>query len=184
MALALASTWTMFLAFGSLACIGPISYTVGMAYQNAFSSGLSYSSQPSAFGFLASVNSIMFIVLGFVIGYPVASASGKISLLLYLLTIWRFSFQIDFYWKQHFNYLQLVGEFSLCSLRKLINYSSHCHCLCICIFTVNVLQGLWRNDLVSLKGACPNCGEEVSSLSKWDNIHINVYICRDWGAHM
>lgn len=42
MALALASTWTMFIAFGSLVCIGPISYTVGMAYQNAFSSGLSY----------------------------------------------------------------------------------------------------------------------------------------------
>jgi len=44
MALALANTWTMFLAFGSLACIGPISYTVGMTYQNAFSSSLSYSS--------------------------------------------------------------------------------------------------------------------------------------------
>lgn len=31
-----------------------------------------------------------------------------------------------------------------------------------CPFTVKVLQGLWRNDLVALKGACPNCGEEVS----------------------
>lgn len=30
------------------------------------------------------------------------------------------------------------------------------------ILTVKVLQGLWRNDLVALKGACPNCGEEVS----------------------
>lgn len=93
MALALASTWTMFLAFGSLACIGPISYIVGMAYQNAFSPGLPYSSQPSAFGIRHR-------------GYPVVSASVK------------------------------------------------------------VLQGLWRNDLMSLKGACPNCGEEVSSLSK------------------
>jgi hypothetical protein len=77
MVLALASTWTVFLAFGSLACLGPISYTVGMAYQNAFDSGLSYRSQTSVFGFLASVNSILFIVLGFVIGYPVASASGN-----------------------------------------------------------------------------------------------------------
>ena len=30
------------------------------------------------------------------------------------------------------------------------------------ILAVKVLQGLWRNDLVALKGACPNCGEEVS----------------------
>jgi hypothetical protein len=64
MALALVSTWTMFLAFGSLACIGPISYIVGMAYQNAFSPGLPYSSQPSAFGIRHR-------------GYPVVSASGK-----------------------------------------------------------------------------------------------------------
>jgi hypothetical protein len=32
------------------------------------------------------------------------------------------------------------------------------------ILTVKVLQGLWKNDLVALKGACPNCGEEVSLL--------------------
>ncbi|XP_004505857.1 uncharacterized protein [Cicer arietinum] len=108
MILALASTWTTFLAFGSLACLGPISYTVGMAYQNAFNSGFSYGSQTSAFGFLATVNSIIFIVLGFVIGYPVASASVK------------------------------------------------------------VLQGLWRNDLVALKGACPNCGEEVFAFVRMD----------------
>lgn len=30
------------------------------------------------------------------------------------------------------------------------------------LLTVKVLLGLWRNDLVALKGACPNCGEEVS----------------------
>lgn len=28
--------------------------------------------------------------------------------------------------------------------------------------TVQALQGLWANDLVALKGSCPNCGEEVS----------------------
>ncbi|PSR95103.1 PGR5-like protein [Actinidia chinensis var. chinensis] len=27
--------------------------------------------------------------------------------------------------------------------------------------SVGALKGLWRNDLVALKGACPNCGEEV-----------------------
>ncbi|XP_027347177.1 PGR5-like protein 1B, chloroplastic [Abrus precatorius] len=108
MAFALASTWAMFLAFGSLACVGPIPYTVGMAYQNAFDSGLLYGPQTSGLGFLALVNSIIFSVLGFVIGYPVASASVK------------------------------------------------------------VLQGLWRNDLVALKGACPSCGEEVFAFVRMD----------------
>ena len=77
MVFALASTWAMFLAFGSLACVGPVSYTVGMAYQNAFDSGLSLGSQTPGLGFLAVVNSLIFVGLGFVIGYPVASASGK-----------------------------------------------------------------------------------------------------------
>ncbi|KAK7312468.1 hypothetical protein VNO77_36351 [Canavalia gladiata] len=108
MVFALASAWAMFLAFGSLVCVGPMSYTVGMAYQNAFDSGLFHSSQTSGLGFLALVNNIIFIVLGFVIGYPVASASVK------------------------------------------------------------VLQGLWRNDLVALKGACPNCGEEVFAFVRMD----------------
>ncbi|KAL5130186.1 hypothetical protein HKD37_12G033314 [Glycine soja] len=108
MVFALASTWAMFLAFGSLACVGPVSYTVGMAYQNAFDSGLSLGSQTPGLGFLAVVNSLIFVGLGFVIGYPVASASAK------------------------------------------------------------VLQGLWRNDLVALKGACPNCGEEVFAFVRMD----------------
>ncbi|XP_075636074.1 uncharacterized protein LOC142608227 [Castanea sativa] len=52
------------------------------------------------------VNGILFMALGSVIGYPIASASVK------------------------------------------------------------VLQGLWRNDLVALEGACPNCGEEVFAFVK------------------
>ncbi|KAI4322136.1 hypothetical protein L6164_021856 [Bauhinia variegata] len=102
MVFALASTWALFLAFGISACIGPILFTVDMAYQNAFDAGLSYDDQASAYGFLGMVNSIFLIALGCVIGYPVALASVK------------------------------------------------------------VLQGLWRNELVALKGACPNCGEEAS----------------------
>ncbi|RDX79213.1 hypothetical protein CR513_40391, partial [Mucuna pruriens] len=108
MVFALASTWAMFLAFGSLACVGPVSYTAGMAYQNAFDSGLSLGSQTPGLGFLALVNSLIFIVVSFVIGYPIASASVK------------------------------------------------------------VLQGLWKNDLVALKGACPNCGEEVFAFVRMD----------------
>ncbi|XP_034689283.1 PGR5-like protein 1B, chloroplastic [Vitis riparia] len=103
---ALASIWILFLAFGGSACLVPIIYTVGQAYQDAFNSGLSYSSQASALQLLATANGILFMVLGSVIGYPVASAS------------------------------------------------------------VGVLQGLWRNDLVALKGACPNCGEEVFAFVK------------------
>lgn len=30
------------------------------------------------------------------------------------------------------------------------------------LLAVGALQGLWKNDLVALKGVCPNCGEEVS----------------------
>ncbi|QHN98860.1 PGR5-like protein 1A [Arachis hypogaea] len=120
MVFALASTWTMFLAFGSLVCLGPTLYTVGMTYQNAFSSGLSLDSQPSGLE-LTMVNSI-FVVLCFVIGYPIVSASVK------------------------------------------------------------VLQGLWVNDLVALKGACPNCGEEVFAFVRMDrNIdsphRANCHVC-------
>ncbi|KAL2328757.1 hypothetical protein Fmac_022184 [Flemingia macrophylla] len=122
MVFALAGTWAIFLAFGSLACVGPVSYTVGMAYQNAFDSGLLLGSETPGLGFLALVNSLIFVGLGFVIGYPVASASVK------------------------------------------------------------VLQGLWRNDLVALKGACPNCAEEVFAFVRMDrNIdsphRANCHVC-------
>ncbi|KAK6780087.1 hypothetical protein RDI58_022271 [Solanum bulbocastanum] len=32
--------------------------------------------------------------------------------------------------------------------------------------SVGALQGLWKNDLVALKEACPNCGEEVFAFLK------------------
>ncbi|KAK7325017.1 hypothetical protein VNO77_29033 [Canavalia gladiata] len=84
MALALASTWSLFLALGCSACVGPIVHTIDMAYQQAFNSGLSYASRASGLGLLFMVNSIIFIVLGLVIGYPVASASVKV-----LQGLWR-----------------------------------------------------------------------------------------------
>ncbi|XAR58983.1 hypothetical protein NMG60_11014588 [Bertholletia excelsa] len=106
---ALASVWLLIFGFGSSACFMPIIYTIGQAYQDAFSSGLlSYSSQAYAMEFLTTLNRILFMALGAVIGYPIASAS------------------------------------------------------------VRALQGLWRNDLVALKGACPNCGEEVFAFVKSD----------------
>ncbi|KAM3739766.1 hypothetical protein ACB098_08G047000 [Castanea mollissima] len=105
-AFALASIWVLFLAFGSSACLVPLIYTVGQANQVAFSSGFYYGIQASTLEFLSVLNGILFMALGSVIGYPIASASVK------------------------------------------------------------VLQGLWRNDLVALKGACPNCGEEVFAFVK------------------
>ena len=78
MAIALASLWSLFLALGCSACVSPIFYTVSTAYHRAFDSGLSYGSPSSSgLGLLFVVNSIIFMALGFVIGYPVASASGK-----------------------------------------------------------------------------------------------------------
>ncbi|KAI9081807.1 hypothetical protein K1719_036069 [Acacia pycnantha] len=108
MIFALASTWIVFLAFGCTICLGPMLYTVSMAYHTAFNSGSSNVNQASGLGFLVTVNSIVFMTLGCVIGYPVASASVK------------------------------------------------------------MLQGLWSNDLVALKGACPNCGEEVFAFVRMD----------------
>jgi hypothetical protein len=74
---ALASIWVLFLGFGSSACVVPIIYTVGLAYQDAFGSGFSNSSQASVVELLAMVNGILFMALGSVIGYPIASASGN-----------------------------------------------------------------------------------------------------------
>ncbi|XWS53121.1 hypothetical protein CRYUN_Cryun11dG0130500 [Craigia yunnanensis] len=104
--LALASIWILIFAFGCTLCLVPIIYTISLAYQDPFSSDISYDSQASNFEFLATVNGILFMAIGSVIGYPLASAA------------------------------------------------------------VRVLQRLWRNDLVALKGACPNCGEEVFAFVK------------------
>lgn len=73
---ALASIWILFLAFGSSACLVPMVYTVGLAYQEAFNPGFSYINQAFAFSML---NAILFMALGSVIGYPIASASGKLN---------------------------------------------------------------------------------------------------------
>lgn len=74
---ALASVWLLFLGIGCTACLVPLIYTITQAYQDAFSSGFTYSSQASMDS-LAMLNGMLFMVLGSMIGYPVASASGKI----------------------------------------------------------------------------------------------------------
>ncbi|CAN6471779.1 unnamed protein product [Victoria cruziana] len=98
--LALASIWTFFLAFGSLALLIPAFYTAGLAYEELADSRLVFYSS-SVLECLSSVNKILLIGLGSSTGIPIAMAS------------------------------------------------------------VRALERLWKSDLVALKGACPNCGEEV-----------------------
>lgn len=74
---ALASIWILIFAFGSCICLVPIICTISLAYQDAFSRGISYGSQGNMMTFLASVDGILFTVLGSIIGYPVASAAGN-----------------------------------------------------------------------------------------------------------
>lgn len=69
---------------------------------------------------------------------------------------------MDQIWKLENDTCNLV--IIIISPNVIITYSS--------ILTVKVLQGLWKNDLVALKGACPNCGEEVSLL--YDCINLKV----------
>ena len=76
-AFALASIWMVFLTIGSSLCVGPIIYTFVLAYQDAISSGISQGSQASMIQFLATVNGILFMAVGSLIGYPIASSSGN-----------------------------------------------------------------------------------------------------------
>ncbi|XP_027928477.1 PGR5-like protein 1A, chloroplastic isoform X2 [Vigna unguiculata] len=96
------------LGFHSLYFVaGSINYK-GNCKRLFYFKGVSLGSQTLGVGFLALLNNFIFLGLGVIIGYPIASASVK------------------------------------------------------------VLQGLWRNDLVALKGACPNCGEEVFAFVRMD----------------
>lgn len=72
-AVALASVWLLFLCIGGTACFVPLIYTIGQAYQEAFNSGYTYSSQISAIDSLAMLNGMLFMVLGSML----ASASGN-----------------------------------------------------------------------------------------------------------
>lgn len=115
----------MILGFGGFVCLVPVIYTIGQAYQDAFNSGASYTSQASMLQFLTMLTGIIYIILGSIIGYPIASAS------------------------------------------------------------VGALQGIWKNDLVALKGDCPNCGEKVfafvnSDQSKQSPHRSECHVCESF----
>ncbi|PIN24392.1 hypothetical protein CDL12_02925 [Handroanthus impetiginosus] len=119
---ALGSIWLLILCFGSSACLVPMIYAVAQAYQDADNSGILYTNQDSVVEFFATLNGMLFMLFGSMVGYPIASAS------------------------------------------------------------VGALQGLWKNDLVALKGACPNCGEEVfafvrSDRSNYSPHRVECHVC-------
>ncbi|RZC78887.1 hypothetical protein C5167_003103 [Papaver somniferum] len=73
--LALASVWILLLSFGSLSLLLPTFYTVGLAYRDAFNSRLSSYGMTSPFESLSMLNNFLFVAMGLLIGYPIASAS-------------------------------------------------------------------------------------------------------------
>ncbi|KAM0026012.1 putative PGR5-like protein [Helianthus debilis subsp. tardiflorus] len=101
---ALASVWLLFLVIGSSACLVPVVYTSCQVFNDAIDS--EFSPAATVLEFIAMINGMLVMMLGPIIGYPIASAS------------------------------------------------------------VGALQGLWKNDLVALKGACPNCVDEVFAFVK------------------
>ncbi|KAI3786986.1 hypothetical protein L1987_41114 [Smallanthus sonchifolius] len=71
---ALASVWLLFLGIGSSACLVPVIYTFGQAFKDALDSGFSpASSHAPLLEFVAMLNGMLVMMLGSMIGYPVAS---------------------------------------------------------------------------------------------------------------
>ena len=87
---ALASVWFLILAFGGLVCLVPVLYTINLAYQDTIISETAHSSQPAAIEFIGMLNSILLMLLGSVIGCPIASASGNVAFSSFHLIILPF----------------------------------------------------------------------------------------------
>lgn len=150
--LALAGIWLVFLALGCSACLVPLICTADLVFKDPLSLGLSYNSHGSAFEFLSAINAILFIAFGSLIGYPIATASGKRWLLV--------DFALNIYTEECLNTSIKYGTLMPLMFNIMLAYF-RLFTAFLAIAAVGVLKGLWRNDLVALKGACPNCGEEV-----------------------
>lgn len=84
---ALASVWLLFLGIGSSACLVPVIYAFGQTFKDSLDSGFSpTSSQAPILEFIAILNGMLVMMLGSMIGYPVASAAGNEFILSYLYT--------------------------------------------------------------------------------------------------
>lgn len=86
---ALASVWMLLFVFGSSAILVPVIYAVVRAVNDVSESRYFYHDERSPFDIFMIVNVALFIGLGFLVGYPVASASGKI--LSFFFAIWKFN---------------------------------------------------------------------------------------------
>ncbi|KAL6624791.1 hypothetical protein ACP70R_032112 [Stipagrostis hirtigluma subsp. patula] len=107
MFMALSSIWMLLLLFGSSAFLVPSLYTLSLAFGDAFGARrLLYGAK--SLDMITRVNDMALVGLGYLVGYPIASAS------------------------------------------------------------VGALQGLLTNNLVALRGSCPNCGEQVFAFVKTD----------------
>ncbi|KAJ4772845.1 PGR5-like protein [Rhynchospora pubera] len=104
--LALTSIWLLLFTVGTSFFLFPVAFSIKSALSDAFASIFVINQWKSPFEVLDTVSNMLLIGIGYLIGYPIASASVK------------------------------------------------------------ALEGLWRNDLVALKGSCPNCGEEVFAFVK------------------
>uniref|UniRef100_A0A0A9D5E9 Uncharacterized protein n=1 Tax=Arundo donax TaxID=35708 RepID=A0A0A9D5E9_ARUDO len=107
MFMALSSIWLSLLLFGTSAFLVPSLYTLSLAFGDTFGARyLLYGAK--SVDMITRVNDLALLGLGYLVGYPIASAS------------------------------------------------------------VGALQGLLSNNLVALRGSCPNCGEQVFAFVKID----------------
>lgn len=77
-AFALASVWMLLLAFGTSAILVPTIYSLSLALSDIFNLRYFFYGGRSPFELVMMVNGFLIMGLGCLIGYPIASASGKL----------------------------------------------------------------------------------------------------------
>ena len=88
MFMALSSIWMLLLLFGTSAFLVPSLYTLSLAFGDAFGARyLLYGAK--SLDAITGVNDLALVGLGYLVGYPIASASGKKSI------TWSLSFTIS-----------------------------------------------------------------------------------------
>lgn len=75
---ALASIWLLLLAFGSTAIFVPVIYVISLAFADNISSRYFFYSERLTIVSLEMVNKTLTLVLGCLIGFPLAYASSKL----------------------------------------------------------------------------------------------------------
>jgi hypothetical protein len=92
MFMALSSIWMLLLLFGTSAFLVPSLYTLSLAFGDAFGARyLLYGTK--SLDAITRVNDLALVGMGYLVGYPIASASGK--KLILSAGIWSFTFTIS-----------------------------------------------------------------------------------------